>query len=388
MALRAKEKQSIGSKWNPQVFTLVVQAALEDNDFLNRHALRFVEQVLELRSANTPQLLELIRAKVSPIVDAWFVKGKEASRALDLLRKTVAFFPPEVKLTLLDKIVPITEGKAPAPLKIKTFGIIESVFASHYFTAKATCGLLDFLNRLEEEFIQFLTNKRLVIAFFKARLQVLLNFYALDPTAARTHIPSFVSSLFEFFATDTLEEALQQQEEDAVAPQVKSRRSGKDQSAPETPPANQEVQETFRFYKRFSFRLFELLIANCFDTFLFSELDPTSGEKDINQLTDLLQNMDLEADSNSFAGKSSIAKLFILLNHTVSLRFEQNFEFTIKIVSKIVARVFELGFGKSPVFNEHLARLYRSAEALLARSTVSPATTERLLDFQADLVGA
>lgn len=390
MVLRAKEQAPQGAARSPEVLSLVWQAAMDDSDFLRHNAQKFLAHLLELQSGHTAQVLALIQSKATPILDGWFVKSKEASRTLEVLRKTQTHFSVEAKLGFVERAVRIAEGKAAEPLKIKAFELLENVFASSYFSVKATAALLDALNRLEEEFLAFLTNKRLVIAFFKARLQILLNFYALDPSAARPHVPAFVSALFEFFASDTFEEAMQQQQEDAPAVPVGRAKSGRGrrEEPSEARVALTDVEETFRFYKRFSFRLFDLLIANCFDAFLFAELEPNSGDRDMHQLTDLLQNMDLEGTQNSLAGQSSVAKLFALLAHTVSSRFEKNFEFTLRILSKIIAKVNQLGFGKSPIFNEHLGRFYRAAQAILAQPGISAASSERLWDFQADILGA
>lgn len=394
ICLRAKEAMPTANHRAPEVLQLVLQSSISEDEFLSRKSQKFIGQILDLKSQSLATLLRLTQEFITPVLDSWFIKSKEAVRILDLLKRVVPFFTSEVKLDFLRRLLGIAEGKSPAQAKTKVFDIAEAIFASGFFSLRDTQSIMESLVRMEDHFVQFLTDRRLVVAFFKARLQVLLNFYSLDPLAARPFIPSFVSSLFEFFAHETFEDvahALEDESEPAKKP--KARQQGKDRRTRTPEPAVQtpqkaELAETFKFYKRFSFRMFELLIANAFDFGLFSELSGGNADESLAQVADLLHNMDLEEEANSFAGKSSVFKLFALMDHTISARFEENFEFTLRIITKMVDKVADLGFRSSVGFNEHLAKFYMSSRALLKGEGLKPASANQLDVFMAEVLGA
>lgn len=386
ICLKSKDQLESQNKFAPMILELILKTSLSEDEFLSRKSHKLISQILELKVKTMPILVNKTEKFIFPILETWFIKTKDLPKILDLIKKTIAYFSTDVKLKVFEFLLPIAEGKSTILTKIKIFEIIETVFAGAYFSIKFTQTVLDNLIKIEDMFVQLLTDKKLVITFFKARLQVLLNFYSLDPLSAKFYIPSFISSLFEFFAADTYQELAQiTQEEDRQKVQLKKGKHNSVETNEQT-DNNQNMEETFNFYKRFSFKLFGLLIENTFDYSLFAELNPISSQSDFNQISDLMNNLNLEENSNTFFGKTTIFKIFTLMNHVISARFIQNFSFTLQILSTMVKKISELGFKSWTTFNEQIAKFYITVRNLQLQEDIPTQTRVHLESFLTNII--
>lgn len=388
ICLKSKDQTDSDNPFAPQILQIILKSSISDDDFLARKSQKLIYQILDLKGKTMPVLISKTQEFVFPILETWFIRNKEMPKILDLVKKTIPYFTQEAKIKIFEYLLPVSEGKSPIIVKIKVFEIVEIVFASSYFSNRFTQTVLENLIKIEDMFVQLLTDKRLVISFFKSRLQVLLNYYTLDSTAAKFYIPSFISSLFEFFATDTMQDLTQilQEEEDPK----KTRSKGKPEQTAQVQATenNEDIEEIFSFYKRFSFKLFELLIENTFDYALFAELNPGSTEAGLNQITDLMNNLDLADNVNNFTGQTTIFRIFALINHVLTTRFSQNFSFTLRISAKMIAKISELGFRSSVIFNEQLAKFYLTVRSLLQQEQFSQDIQSQLEIFLSNVLCA
>ena len=387
--LKAKDPAVTSSPFAPQILQVVLQTSVSDDEFLSRKSQKLIGQILELKSNNMAVLVSKTQEFIFPILETWFLKSRELPKTLELVKRTVPHFSQENKLRVFGLLFPIAEGNSSPVAKVKIFEIIEAVFAGSYFTNRFTQLVLDGLVKIEDMFVQLLTDKRLVVSFFKARLQVLLNFYSLDPNSAKFYIPSFISSLFEFYANDTLDDVTMALEGEIHTPVKKGNRTKKE--VPTTTPQDEKslvLEETFSFYKRFSLRLFELLVANTFDYSLFAEMNPGSNQASLTQITDLMNNLDLEVTVSNFSSQTTVFKIFALMSHVLSLNFSGNFFYTLRILTSMISRISELGFKSSIVFNEQLARFYMQVRTLISQPTLNKSSLPLLEHFLSSVICA
>ena len=173
---------------------------------------------------------------------------------------------------------------------------------------------------------------------------------------AKHFIPGFFSATLEFFADEnykTLAEDNNEEEEEELTrkkqpAKVVSRRS---------------KDHTIMEYKRFAFKIFELLIKNCFDQVFFSEISDVNESG--NQLSDLLHNMDVDTTSTNFSQKTTVSKIFSLLLYTISTRFSESRKLIFEIFRIIFEKIKKLGLNNSPLFNANLCLYYKTATQIM-----------------------
>ena len=390
LCMKIKDQMDAPNPFEAEILSVVLESSICEDEFLSRKSQKLISRILDMKSKSLSTLVTKTHQFIVPILASWCLKSKEVPKALELVKKAFPYFSQENKLQVFEQLLTILDGKSSVLVRTKIFEIFEIGFASGYFPIKITKHVLESLIKIEDRFLQLLTDKKLIITFFKSRLQVLLNFYTLDPSSAKSYIPSFISSLFEFFANDNYADLVENAEKDLELDQQKSskRRSIKKAEQPETPELDSETTETFNFYKRFSFRLFELLIDNTFDFALFAEMNPHSIEGNINQLGDLLTNMDLEGDVSNFSTQTTVAKIFVLINHVLSSRFASNFGFVLHIITSMINRISELGFRDSIVFNGYISQFYISVRNFIKTENPDSNTVSKLEGFLSSVLSA
>lgn len=163
-----------------RIADLVCSAALSEELFLRTQALKLVSKLLETDLAKVSAFIKRTEEYVNKILESWFIKAKELPRMLDLLLRTLHHFPETSRTKVIERLLEVSEGRSTHECRTKIFIIVESVFAKSYFSKKFTEGTIRHLNKIEENIVELFNEKKVAFAFSRARLQVILNYYAVD----------------------------------------------------------------------------------------------------------------------------------------------------------------------------------------------------------------
>jgi hypothetical protein len=161
-----------------RVADLICQASLSDEVFLRTQALKLVSRLLDSEVSRLSAFLTSAEVCVMRILESWFVKARELPRVLDLLHRILHHFPEATRISVIGRLLEVALGKCGSQVRTKVFIIIESVFAKSYFPRKFTEETIRSLNKTEEDVVELLDDKKVAFAFSRARLQVILNYYA------------------------------------------------------------------------------------------------------------------------------------------------------------------------------------------------------------------
>lgn len=121
-----------------------------------------------------------------------------------------------------------------------------------------------------------------------------------------------------------------------------------------------ESKETV--YKNFASKIFEILIENTFDGYLFGELSGNDAE---GQLGDLIHNIELEGSQTNFGKKTVVSKLLSLFSYMISARFAQSWGSLFKIFDQFLKKICDLGHRSSALYNNWLAGVYKDTHSII-----------------------
>ena len=106
----------------------------------------------------------------------------------------------------------ITSSAVSASMKTYLFIVLEFVFSQRNLNRNILTKVTQAMFSAENLLTDKISNEAYVVAFLRAFLQILLNFYNLFPMEAKPFIPAFLGVLFEFFANKEIEEDLDDSE--------------------------------------------------------------------------------------------------------------------------------------------------------------------------------